>query len=357
MKICFLVGEIFAWGKYGGFGALTRKIGSELAIRGVEVFAVVPLGDGQKSVEKLDGITVFGYTGGDQGDLRKLLRNIDADVFHSEEPNIISYMAQQIHPNKKHIVTFQDPRGLWDWWNEFQFADSAKRRAFPGMLRFECAYHPLVRYAAQKSEGLYCQAKYISKISKKLYGLSREPQFLPNPVDMPLSQSHKSVHPTVCFLGRWDRRKRPWLFIELAQAFPDVTFLMMGKPDNTIMKGYPIPKNLQLLGLTQGKDKDAVLERSWALVNTSTRECLPVSFLEAASHRCAIISSVDPDDFATNFGFHVSGDNYSGALQELLDQGWQQKGGAGYDYVLHTHSTGQAIEQHLAVYKSLLNNS
>jgi len=42
MRVCLICVEIFAWGKYGGFGRATRLIGRELAKRGVEVFAVVP---------------------------------------------------------------------------------------------------------------------------------------------------------------------------------------------------------------------------------------------------------------------------------------------------------------------------
>jgi hypothetical protein len=43
--------EIFAWGKYGGFGRATRIIGRELVKRGYEVYAVVPRRPGQKPVE------------------------------------------------------------------------------------------------------------------------------------------------------------------------------------------------------------------------------------------------------------------------------------------------------------------
>jgi len=31
MRVCFICVEIFAWGKYGGFGRATRTFGRELA--------------------------------------------------------------------------------------------------------------------------------------------------------------------------------------------------------------------------------------------------------------------------------------------------------------------------------------
>jgi len=62
MKICLICVEIFAWGKYGGFGRATRMIGRELVKRGLDVYAVVPRRQGQKSVENLDGIMVLGFS-------------------------------------------------------------------------------------------------------------------------------------------------------------------------------------------------------------------------------------------------------------------------------------------------------
>ena len=62
MRICLICVEIFAWGKYGGFGRATRLIGGALAGRGYQVAAVVPRRAGQAPVEDLDGITVYGYS-------------------------------------------------------------------------------------------------------------------------------------------------------------------------------------------------------------------------------------------------------------------------------------------------------
>ena len=53
MRICLLSTEIFAWGKYGGFGRATRTIGRELARRGLAVSAIVPRRPGQQAVESL----------------------------------------------------------------------------------------------------------------------------------------------------------------------------------------------------------------------------------------------------------------------------------------------------------------
>lgn len=59
MKICLLCTEIFAWGKYGGFGRATRLIGQELVKSGIQTTAIVPRRTGQKKVEILEVIEVF----------------------------------------------------------------------------------------------------------------------------------------------------------------------------------------------------------------------------------------------------------------------------------------------------------
>jgi len=82
VKICFLCVEIFAWGKFGGFGRSTRVIGRELVKRGIEVTAIVPLRAGQKPVETLDGIKVLGFPAQRPWQMRQLIREADADIYH-----------------------------------------------------------------------------------------------------------------------------------------------------------------------------------------------------------------------------------------------------------------------------------
>ncbi len=64
MKICLICVEIFAWGKYGGFGRAARTIGREIVKQGHTVCAVVPRRKGQGEEEDLDGIKVFGFPNG-----------------------------------------------------------------------------------------------------------------------------------------------------------------------------------------------------------------------------------------------------------------------------------------------------
>ena len=87
LKICLLSVEIFAWGKYGGFGRATRTIGRELAARGHDVYAVVPRRPEQQAVESLDGMTVLAFPPRRSLATASLFRSVDADIYHSCEPS------------------------------------------------------------------------------------------------------------------------------------------------------------------------------------------------------------------------------------------------------------------------------
>ena len=136
MKICLISVEIFAWGKYGGFGRATRVIGRELARHGHDVFAVVPRRRGQLPVEDLDGITVLSFPPGRPWMASQLFRRIDADIYHSCEPSFGSYLAMRAMPGRKHMVTVRDPRDLTDWKMEF---------ALPSLNRWQVVHNYLTR--------------------------------------------------------------------------------------------------------------------------------------------------------------------------------------------------------------------
>lgn len=86
------------------------------------------------------------------------------------------------------------------------------------------------------------------------------------------------------------------------------------------------------------------------LVNTAAREGLPLTFLEAAAHGCAILSAVDPDHFASRFGQLVVDDDFTSALQILLEKSPLDKGRLAYTYVRTTCETRQALAAHLRQY-------
>jgi hypothetical protein len=76
--------------------------------------------------------------------------------------------------------------------------------------------------------------------------------------------------------------------------------------------------------------------------------------MEAAGHRCAILSAVDPDGFASRFGQHVPNGDFEAGLRLLLaDNLWRQRGDAGFEYVNETYEVGKAMTRQIGFYESI----
>jgi glycosyltransferase involved in cell wall biosynthesis len=360
MRVCLVSMEIFAWGKHGGYGRATRVIGRELVKRGVEVCAVVPLRGDQGRDEMLDGIRVLGFEPSAPWRATRLLRKCDADVYHSQEPSLGTYLARRAMPDRTHVVTCRDTRELIDWLTEVRHPSLSRLQV---LLNLGYEDNLLVQRAVRQADGVYCAAEFLRAKAQRKYRLPSTPRFLPTPVAVP-SMVQKSSQPTVCYLARWDRRKRPELFLELARSFPQVTFVAFGNSrdleyESRLRRQYGDLPNLAMPGYVDqfgSPEVSRILSESWILVNTSVREGLPNAFLEAAAHGCAILSAVDPDGFASRFGTLVRDDDFAAGLAELLqDDRWRARGKAGRKYIGETFELDRAMDAHLAVYQQTMN--
>ncbi len=361
MHICLIAVEIFAWGKYGGFGRATRTIGRELVKRGITVSAVVPRRADQERLANLDGIQVHGLMLSDLLGGGHPYQRIQADIFHSQEPSLGTYLAQQAQPLAGHVVTFRDTRDGADWRIERDLPSMSVLQVLANRL-YEDNW--LVHRAVRRSNRCYVAAQMLAPKARMKYGLAYDPEFLPTPVLIP-DNVVKDPVPTVCYVGRWDRRKRPELFFELARAFPRVRFLAAGKSrdpgfETALRDRYGNLANVEMLGFLDqfsGTEISRLLSRSWILVNTAAREGLPNAFIEAAAHGCAILSAVDPDSFASRFGHHAADDNFVRGLTSLLESNhWRQLGEAGREYVGRVFSLKSAIDRHIEIYSELLSH-
>ena len=98
-----------------------------------------------------------------------------------------------------------------------------------------------------------------------------------------------------------------------------------------------------------------MLEESWALVNTSVREALPVSFLESLAHEAPVISGEDPDGITSTYGYRVIGDDYASGIRWLLgSEEWRGKGKRGRRHVEYTYEVGKVVDMHLDAYRGVL---
>jgi len=362
MHVCLVCAEFLGWGRAGGFGFATRGIGRGLAARGVEVTAVVPYPPGHDEREQvIDGVRVLGYSPSSMRDAAALFRRCDADIYHSQQESIVTHAALRAMPDRRHVITCRDPRDARDWWVEFRHPSRTKLRLLLTLAYYE---NPLTYRAVRRADAVFVPARFLRAKVRRKYRLRTEPEFLPTPIEIP-DDINKAETPMVCFIGRLDRRKRPELFLDLARQFPDVRFVAVGAAqdaafDAFLRDEYGDLANLELTGfIDQFSDPRhrEILSRSWVLVNPAAREGLPNVFIEAAAHRCALVSSLDPDAFVSRFGELAADEDYAAALRRLLENDtWRDKGQAGHRYVSETNAPDVAIERHLRVYRELLDD-
>ena len=365
MHICLICSELAGLVRpISGFGVATRSL-AELMVNAGHQVSVIVL-DSKKArtttSAELSHIKVYRVRRSNVLTSGQLFREIDADIFHSQQPSLVSFAAQRSRPDAKHVVTCRDPHLVGDWITEFLYPDVNRA----GVLRAVAFYAgPLVASAVRRADLIAAAAPHLVHKVKILYGLNDTPVHLPTPVKM-RQDTAKSDRPTVCYVGRLDGRKRPDLLLKVAAATPEIKFLVVGTSsaaarDREIRSKLACLENVELAGFVdQFTDPlhSKVFSRSWMLLNTSAREGLPISFLEAAAHGCAIVSRVDPDGFATRFGACAADGNFAGALRGLIRTGaWRERGELAQRYVETTYSEDCAIAAHLNQYERILAQS
>ena len=84
-------------------------------------------------------------------------------------------------------------------------------------------------------------------------------------------------------------------------------------------------------------------------------EGLPTTFVEAAAHRCAILSFTDPDGFATRFGRQAREGQLEEGLRELLRENrWKALGEQARQYVEQVFSIENAMDAHDRAYDAAI---
>jgi glycosyltransferase involved in cell wall biosynthesis len=375
LRVCLIATEFKGIGAYGGFGVLTYDIANGLAAKGLDVYVAMPRQDSQAPIERIGEVTIVSYPSSLYVGMKHaraysgIYSMIDAAIYHSQEAALGTVLAQFALPRRKHLVSLIDPRNFHDWTVEWAHDNhnTGRLRILRwkyGVLRYYIKYQLETGRGTRHADGVYCHTKHIIEKAQKMFHLATRPGFLPSPTHMFDMRSSKAEHPTVCYVGRWDERKRPELFLELAAKCQTVNFLAAGgclgnqKRDKELRQRFRALKNVEVPGWLGERERAEILDRAWVLVNTSSREGLPVTYLEAGAHKCAILSHCNADDFASSFGFWAQkGDlyDYEQGLKFLLAENrCKVLGERAYNYVRNTHEYSRVIDQHVEIYERIL---
>jgi glycosyltransferase involved in cell wall biosynthesis len=418
MKIGFLCSEYFGYREeggrtrptsvHGGYGFLTRQKAEALAARGHEVHVFVPApslesGDNRTRSYAYGAVTLHQYAVPEalerpsrlgravQGArhyvharrgripaLDRLLAERPLDIYQSEHPSLYSSNARR-HSDHQ-VLVFQDP---WDL-DDFRIMARSEREyvsaaggGSPDGPREEIGFYDRATVATGRriiSElvgslppgQVFGEADFICAKARSLYGLAALPEFLPNPIDVPADVPPKSDRPSVVWIARWDVQKRVDIALRVARSLPEIDFTFIGSPTErsdlirvarSLHRAYADAPNIRLLDFIPEAEKRAVLGRTWTLLNTSVREGLPITFLEAGAYGLSIVSAVDPDGWATRFGQRVEGGDYAVALRRTVAaEEFRTKGRAAREHVRAVHETGRVIDRHVAIYRRILDS-
>jgi glycosyltransferase involved in cell wall biosynthesis len=167
-------------------------------------------------------------------------------------------------------------------------------------------------YAIHAADRIMVQTARQKALLKQHFG--REGSVIHNPVSIPADARQqwpqRKKRACVLWIGRADGfNKRPLLMLEVARACPDIAFTMIvnkGSPSvfETLLR--TLPANVTLIERVPHHAIWDYYRNARLLVNTSTYEGFPNTFLQAAVSGAVVVSlQVDPENILTEKGCGV----------------------------------------------------
>lgn len=147
----------------------------------------------------------------------------------------------------------------------------------------------VVQNATQRA---LCQANY-----------GRDPVLIPSCYELP-ADAHPEGGDDILWVGVMRPSKRPGLFLELARRLPELRFVMIGGPEEgsegqrlyeTIRQAAATLPNLRCTGFLPLDEVERRFDRAGLLVNTSTHEGMPNTFLQAWARGVPTVAFIDAE--------------------------------------------------------------
>ncbi len=188
-----------------------------------------------------------------------------------------------------------------------------------------------------------------------------EAQVVPSSIEVPPSRPSGRRDIPVLWVGRCETWKRPDLLLDLAQRMPAASFVMIAPRQEHVPELYiktlervaNIP-NVHFVPKVPLPEADRYFARAQVLVNTSTYEGFPNTFLQAGAAGTPIVSwAVNPGDlFADGGGVcaRKNMDELVRSVQRLLIDSdlWQRSSQAVFEYVRANHDLPAALDRFTA---------
>jgi len=223
------------------------------------------------------------------------LRKFNADIYLQRSANFDSALVSLfcIFHRKKFIFNISSDGDLVD------YQDLKKSFINKFISNFGISTADLVIAQSDEQKNLYRQRWTQNCCVIKSIRPSEQDQFI------------KSYPPIVLWVATLRELKHPEIFLKLARSIPYARFQMVGGPSDNILfyqkiqdESKEIP-NLEFFGFIP--ETGNYFSKASILVNTSSVEGFPNTFLEAWSSRMPVVSlEIDPDEVIckNNLGYH-----------------------------------------------------
>ncbi|MDP2896877.1 MAG: glycosyltransferase family 4 protein [bacterium] len=222
----------------------------------------------------------------------------------------------------------------------------------------------LISIGRKRADAVVVQNEYQRRRAKEKFG--RESTMIKTGHSVPDNPGEKSHPPLILWVGNAKHVKRPEMFIELAKACSDLEarfVLVGGRPSATYRE--------RLAHLARGVEN---LEAKWAvpfdqtnewlasasiLVNTSTSEGFPNTFVQAWLRGVAVVSlSADPDRVLTRERIGICSGNFARMIadvRQLVDNPSlrNEMGERARAYAIREHNLPERMRQYEDLFESL----
>lgn len=222
----------------------------------------------------------------------------------------------------------------------------------------------LCTFAIEQADNIVCQGIEQKEALSTLF--CRHSLVIKNPINLDLGVAKKEIdnRKDVLWIGKSDHIKRPYLFVELAQRNPDITFIMIMNKSNSELHAqilFQTSQNLKIIDYVHFSEIEQYFEKAYIFVSTSKFEGFPNTFLQAGKFRLPILSLVvDPDNYINNHkcGFVCNGDFnvLKKRLRLLLSDKkiYEEMSTNSYKYVLQNHCLEEKVGQLDKLIKSIV---
>ncbi len=363
IKVALLIDEFFggAGTPFGGYGALARKyIAKYVPNDLISIDVILGSGGHRFRARKyhVDDVVLYKMPRKHWAS-RLFLKRKNYDIYLSIELTNDWVLKHEPNNSKKLILWIQDPRPKYEW------DEIATMTLMPEPNYYNQKIYDLVHNLYEQNRVRFIsQAYFLNRKAIDLYRLKKNTQitYMPNPIEIDEEFDLKSYKKKnkIIFLGRLEDVKRGWIFCEIAKKLPEYDFFVLGKINTTkkntaaFWDQYKNISNLHFAGHVDGEEKNQFLKDAKILINTSIHEGLPVSFLEALSYGCCLVSNRNPDELTEKFGIWVGDvlgngfdkiDLYVKAVKELMENDAKRRklSIAGRKYVQQIHNIKKVI--------------